>query len=56
VHDLPVKYDPLLLEKIEPRLREKLSAKGFHVTGYRLEVQGECRPPGEHSSATPEGE
>ncbi len=40
VRDLPVDFDPQLLEKINPRLVKKLARDGFRVTGYRLEVLG----------------
>lgn len=40
VRDLPTDYDPNLLDKLDPQLREQLSAAGFRVTGYRLEVLG----------------
>jgi Fe2+ or Zn2+ uptake regulation protein len=40
VRDLPVDYDPKLLDKIDPSLVEQLRQQGFQVTGYRLEVLG----------------
>lgn len=40
VRDLPVDYDPGLLEKLDPGLIERLRREGFEVTGYRLEVVG----------------
>lgn len=40
VRDLPVEFDPQLLEKIDPALVQKLAGSGFQVTGYRLEVLG----------------
>lgn len=40
VRDLPTRYDPALLDKLDPQLVEKLAAAGFRVTGYRLEVVG----------------
>jgi Fe2+ or Zn2+ uptake regulation protein len=40
VHDLPVPFDPHLLDKLAPHLEERLRRQGFHVTGYRLELQG----------------
>jgi Fe2+ or Zn2+ uptake regulation protein len=40
VRDLPVDFDPQLLEKINPTLVEKLARDGFRVIGYRLEVLG----------------
>jgi Fur family peroxide stress response transcriptional regulator len=40
VLDLPARYDPQLIDKLDPHLIEKLRTQGFHVTGYRLEVLG----------------
>jgi len=40
VHDMPVAYDPQLLDKLDPQLIETLRSQGFHITSYRLEVQG----------------
>jgi Fe2+ or Zn2+ uptake regulation protein len=40
VCDLPTRYDPGLIDKLDPRLGEYLKARGFEVTGYRLEVLG----------------
>jgi len=40
LRDLPIPYDPELLEKLDPRLVERLADAGFRVTGYRLEVLG----------------
>jgi Fur family transcriptional regulator, peroxide stress response regulator len=40
VRDLPIDFDPKLLEKINPRLVKKLAGDGFRVMGYRLEVLG----------------
>jgi Fe2+ or Zn2+ uptake regulation protein len=40
VHDLPAEYDPDLLQKLDPKLRQRLAQEGFEVTGYRLEVLG----------------
>jgi Fur family transcriptional regulator, peroxide stress response regulator len=40
VLDLPVPFDPELLRKLDPALEESLRKQGFHVTGYRLELQG----------------
>jgi Fe2+ or Zn2+ uptake regulation protein len=40
IHDLPVAYDPQLIDKLDPNLTEALRKQGFHVTGYRLEVLG----------------
>ena len=40
VRDLPVPFDPGLLEKLSPGLLEKLEQAGFAASGYRLEVLG----------------
>jgi Fur family transcriptional regulator, peroxide stress response regulator len=41
VRDLPAEFDNRLLEKLDPRLYERLAEQvGFTVTGYRLEVLG----------------
>jgi len=40
IHDLPTPFDPDLLDKLDPQLTAALSARGFAVTGYRLEVLG----------------
>jgi Fe2+ or Zn2+ uptake regulation protein len=40
VRDLPLAYDPALLEKLDPRLTEMLRRVGFQVTGHRLELVG----------------
>ncbi len=40
IHDLPLDFDPQLLAKLDPSLVGRLSAAGFEVTGYRLEVLG----------------
>jgi Fe2+ or Zn2+ uptake regulation protein len=40
VRDLPVPYDPQLLDKVDPTLIDQLRQQGFQVTGYRLEVLG----------------
>jgi Fe2+ or Zn2+ uptake regulation protein len=40
VHDLPTRFDPDLIAKLDPRLHEDLSRHGFQVTGYRLELVG----------------
>ena len=41
VSDLPVAYDPHLIEKLDPHLLDDLRRQGFQVTGYRLEVLGQ---------------
>jgi Fe2+ or Zn2+ uptake regulation protein len=40
VYDLPIAFDPHLLEKLDPHLQDRLRRQGFHVTGYRLELEG----------------
>jgi Fe2+ or Zn2+ uptake regulation protein len=40
VRDLPLPYDPGLLEKLDPHLIESLRAQGFEITGHRLELVG----------------
>lgn len=41
VRDLPAEFDRQLLDKLDPRLCERLARQvGFTVTGYRLEVLG----------------
>jgi Fe2+ or Zn2+ uptake regulation protein len=41
VHDLGVPYDPELIDKLNPNLKQELLSHGFQVTGYRLEILGE---------------
>jgi Fur family transcriptional regulator, peroxide stress response regulator len=45
VHDLPTRFDPDLLRKLDPSLHEELGRQGFEVTGYRLELIGYQRSP-----------
>jgi Fe2+ or Zn2+ uptake regulation protein len=40
VRDLPLDYDPALVEKIAPQLVEALRRQGFELTGHRLELVG----------------
>jgi Fe2+ or Zn2+ uptake regulation protein len=40
IQDLPMRFDPHLLEKIDPTLVTRLAGSGFEVVGYRLEVLG----------------
>jgi Fe2+ or Zn2+ uptake regulation protein len=44
VRDLPLPYDPQLLERIAPDLLENLRRQGFELTGHRLELVGHFRP------------
>jgi Fe2+ or Zn2+ uptake regulation protein len=50
IRDLPVQFDPQLLSKIDPDLVSRLSAEGFEITGYRLEVLGRFSPAPEEAS------
>jgi Fur family transcriptional regulator, peroxide stress response regulator len=43
VRDLPLSYDPALIDKLDPQLAEVLRAKGFEITGHRLELVGHFR-------------
>lgn len=40
VLDLPLPYDPALLDKLDPKLIEMLRQQGFEITGHRLELVG----------------
>ncbi|HEY7157815.1 MAG TPA: transcriptional repressor [Gemmataceae bacterium] len=40
VIDLPLAYDPALLDKLDPHLVETLRRQGFEITGHRLELVG----------------
>jgi Fe2+ or Zn2+ uptake regulation protein len=40
VYDLPTRFDPHLVAKLDPELTSQLQRKGFRVTGYRLELVG----------------
>jgi Fe2+ or Zn2+ uptake regulation protein len=40
VDDLPTAFDPELVAKLDPELNRRLEARGFHLTGYRLELVG----------------
>jgi Fe2+ or Zn2+ uptake regulation protein len=40
VLDLPLPYDPALLDKLDPQLVELLRRQGFEITGHRLELVG----------------
>jgi Fe2+ or Zn2+ uptake regulation protein len=42
--DLPLAYDPHLLEKLGPHVLETLRQSGFEVIGHRLELVGRLRP------------
>ncbi|HKB37053.1 MAG TPA: transcriptional repressor [Gemmataceae bacterium] len=43
VRDLPLPYDPQLLERLAPQLGEWLHQQGFELTGHRLELVGRFR-------------
>jgi Fe2+ or Zn2+ uptake regulation protein len=45
VRDLPLPYDPHLLDKIAPDLVETLRRIGFELTGHHLELVGHFQPP-----------
>ncbi|MEX0939016.1 MAG: Fur family transcriptional regulator [Pirellulales bacterium] len=47
IEDLPVQFDPELLDKLQPGLVEQLQSRGITVTGYRLEVLGKRHDQGE---------
>ncbi len=49
IHDLPTRYDPALVERLDPALADDLRRRGFQVTGYRLELFG-------YQPSEPEGE
>ncbi len=40
VYDLPTRFDPALVSRLDPHLVEDLQQRGFRVTGYRLELIG----------------
>jgi len=44
VCDLPIPFDPALLDKLAPDLVGTLRRMGFHVTGHRLELLGQAAP------------
>ena len=46
VVDLPLPYDPHLLDKLAPDLAATLRALGMEVTGHRLEVTGRLTEAG----------
>ncbi len=50
VLDLPLPYDPALLDKLGPELAEELRRRGFQVMGHRLELLGRLRPPVDQAS------
>jgi Fur family transcriptional regulator, peroxide stress response regulator len=42
--DLPLAYDPNLLDKLGPQVQETLKQYGFEVVAHRLELVGRLRP------------
>ena len=40
VEDLPTRFDPDLVAKLDPALGQNLRERGFRLTGYRLELVG----------------
>ena len=40
VEDLSTPFDPDLIAKLDPSLGRSLEERGFHLTGYRLELVG----------------
>ena len=46
VEDVATAFDPDLIAKIDPDLGPSLEARGFKVTGYRLELVGYYDEPG----------
>lgn len=46
VEDLPTEFDPDLIARLDPDLDPKLQARGFKMTGYRLELVGYYEEPG----------
>lgn len=53
VHDLPTRYAPDLIDRLDPRLADELRSRGFQVTGYRLELLGYQRAEGRDGSTAP---
>jgi Fe2+ or Zn2+ uptake regulation protein len=56
VHDLPTRFDPALIAKLDPELTSQLERNGFHVTGYRLELIGYQNPGASPFARSPEDE
>jgi Fe2+ or Zn2+ uptake regulation protein len=40
IRDVPTAYDPQLIDKLDPNLRQALERQGFELLGYRLELLG----------------
>jgi Fur family peroxide stress response transcriptional regulator len=45
VLDLPLAYDPSLVDKLDPQLIESLRRQGFEITEHRLELVGRMIRP-----------
>jgi Fe2+ or Zn2+ uptake regulation protein len=43
VRDLPLSYDPELINRLAPGLVEELRRQGFEIRGHRLEIIGQFR-------------
>jgi Fur family peroxide stress response transcriptional regulator len=52
VHDLPTRFDPDLVSRLDPHLADDLKRQGFRVTGYRLELIGYQEPAGDLARPT----
>src|SRR5947209_6879755 len=50
IEDLDTPFDEHLIDKLDPALAESLHEKGFHFTGYRLELLGYFDEPAAVSS------
>jgi Fe2+ or Zn2+ uptake regulation protein len=50
VEDLPTAYDPDLIARLDPDIARLLEDRGFHLTGYRLELVGYFEPAAEGAS------
>lgn len=44
VRDLPIPFDPSLLDKLNRNVVNQLRERGFDVSGYRLEILGKFQP------------
>ena len=40
VHDLPTRFDPDLVSRLDPELADDLVRRGYRIVGYRLELIG----------------
>ncbi len=55
VQDLPTRFDPDLVAKLDPRLADYLHRQGLQVTGYRLELIGYQEPDHSRPARPDEG-